>query len=135
MRLGPSDSIFATEDTRSEHAASGNTFSEVSVDQAHEAENIPITTGADLPGVSFYRVIDTVTASTTLKSSIVEAQSSSPYQEVLENLQRELKYKAFRKGATAITNFTISMTGLSLPTHYKILVMGTAVKFNKNGSL
>ena len=131
MRLGPSDSIFATEDTRSETIATGNVFSQVSVDQAHEAENLPITTETDLPGVTFLRVIDIVSASTSLKSSVVEAQSSSQYQEVIENLQRELKYKAYRKGATAIINFTITMTNLSMPTHYKILVMGTAVKFNK----
>ena len=133
MRLGPSDTIFSTEDTRSDEiSGNGKVFSEVSVDQAHEAENIPITTAAEIPGVTVLRIIDTVTASTTLKSSIVEALTSSPYQEVLENLQRELKYKAYRKGATAVINLTITMTNLSLPTHYKILVMGTAVKFNKS---
>ena len=59
---------------------------------------------------------------------MVEAVHSMEYQELLERLQREIKYKAFRKGAVGVVGFSIQLTALSTPTHYRVLAMGTAVK-------
>ncbi|OFZ70214.1 MAG: hypothetical protein A3K03_05995 [Bdellovibrionales bacterium RIFOXYD1_FULL_44_7] len=59
---------------------------------------------------------------------MVEAESSSEYQEVLEGLKREMKYKAYRKGADAVVNFSISLTLLSVPSRYRLTAMGSAVK-------
>ncbi len=94
----------------------------------HPAELLPITPLATIPHTTRMVIIDAVTASASLQTTAVEAQSSSQYQELVDNLQRELKYKAYRKGATAIVNFSISLTPLSIPSHYKLLLMGTAVK-------
>ena len=58
----------------------------------------------------------------------IVAEHSTEYQRVLDNLQRELKYKAHRKGATGIVSFTIQTVPLTLPSQYRILVVGTAIR-------
>jgi uncharacterized protein YbjQ (UPF0145 family) len=132
MRLGPSDGIYSTSDTRSNDDDPILTSRELSlaVGTAAQgvAEHIPITPASSLPGLPRYLVLDVVTASAALKTQVVEAQSSTEYQEILEALQRELKNKAYRKGATAILNFSVQLTSLSLPTHYRITVVGSAVR-------
>jgi hypothetical protein len=132
MKLGPSDSIFCTSDTRSDADAlptpSNVTTATLESDLEHPAESIPISTSSKLPQINKHRVIDTLTATATLRSQVVEAESSSIYQEILEGLQRELKYKAYRKNATGIILFKIQLTPLSSPTHYHILVTGTAIR-------
>ena len=132
IKLGPSDQIFSTTDTReaaSEQVSeSAHPESAVVSDSEHPAERLPLTTEDHLPGAPPVVLIDTVTASASLKSATVEAESSYEYQQLLEDLQREIKYKAFRKGATAVLNFQVQMNSLSSPTHYRILVSGLAVK-------
>lgn len=132
MQLGPSDTIFATDDTRSPEddiLTGGNTQAQFfGENDLSAAENLPITTHTNLPGYASYTVIDAVTASAALKTIAVETESSSQYQETLEALQRELKHKAYRKGATAIVHYTVTLTSLSLPTLYRLTVVGTAIK-------
>ena len=133
IKLGPSDSIFATSDTRTtpeEDAAQTveDHSSSLSSEISHPAEEIPVTSENQLPGLSHYKTIDTISASATLKAQIVEAESSSEYHEILEALHREIKYKAYRRGATAVLNFKIQLNALSSPTHYRILTTGSAVK-------
>jgi len=132
--LGPSDSIFSTVDTHVSETdpyiePRADSFSVSSTDDGlHPAESIPVTPLASLPGGDEYRLLDAITASASLKTSVVEAESSSEYQEVLEGLKREMKYKAYRKGADAVVNFSISLTLLSVPSRYRLTVMGSAVK-------
>jgi uncharacterized protein YbjQ (UPF0145 family) len=132
IKLGPSDTIFSTPDTRTD---SEETLSSVedhstsySSEITHPAENLPITSENQVPGISELTLIDMVTASASLRSNVVEAERSTEYQEIIEALQREIKYKAYRKGAAAVINFKIQQTTVSSPTHYKILAMGTAVR-------
>jgi hypothetical protein len=137
LRFGPSDSIFATEDTQDTNAGVsfdsglGQSASRSSSDGSHPAEELPITTEAALPGQvqhAMTQLIDVVTASAALKTSSVEAEHSPEYQMLLETLQRELKYKAFHKGATAIVSFSVQLTSLRQPTHYRVMVTGAAIK-------
>ena len=89
---------------------------------------MPLTADSHIPGIKHFTVLDVVTASATLSTEVVEAESSAEYNELVEALQRELRYKAFRKGANAVVNFSIKLTGLSLPTHYRLMAAGSAVK-------
>jgi uncharacterized protein YbjQ (UPF0145 family) len=134
IRLGPSDQIFSTQNTRDEDTVATtqnieDNFVAHSTDSTHPAEDMPVTSGENLPGDAVYTVIDTMTASASLKAKIVEAENSSEYQEIIEALQREIKYKAFRRGAQAVVQFKIQMNVLSSPTHYRILATGAAVKY------
>lgn len=142
MKLGPSESIFsseASEDSGSINLASSpqeatfRTYS-LSDSHSHPAEALPITQDSALPGAPSYVVVDVVHASALLKTVLVEAETSQEYQEALEALQRELKYKAYRKKANAILNFTIQLTKLTLPTQYRLQLMGSAVRYSERGT-
>jgi hypothetical protein len=132
MRLGPSDSIFSTEATRGAEATLQEgptaTWSSLDAEEAHPAEKIPVVTNSTLPELPRWTTIDTLTASTLLKSSTVEAERSSEYQETLEALKRELRFRAYRKGASAILNFSVQMLSLSSRSQYRMTVMGIAVR-------
>lgn len=136
IKMGPSDQIFATTDTRDETSASSNSEN-VSVryisDLEHPAENLPITSENHLQNQPF-DLIDMVSASAALRSDSIEAESTTEYQQIVEALQREIKYKAFRKGAIAIINFKIQLTMLTSPTHYRVTVLGTAVGKRPNSN-
>ncbi|CAM6053599.1 unnamed protein product [Sphagnum tenellum] len=150
IKFGPSDEIFASKNTRDAEEAdlngpgSGayaganfassqdeNVTSAFASDLSHPAESIPVTPQDTLPGSPLLILIDTVTANATLKSTVVEAEHSSDFQEIVEALQREIKYKSYRKGATAVINFKVQLHSLSQPTHYRILAVGTAVKLHE----
>jgi hypothetical protein len=132
LRLGPSDRIFSTADTRASErdsgfpgAAQSEIYSEASL---HPAEDVILTSLSQLPDYPHFTVIDVVTASASLTSRAVEVESSSEYREILDALQRELRFKAFRKGASAVLNFTLTLTQLSSPTQYRLTVMGSAIR-------
>lgn len=135
LRLGPADSIFMTEETREEYVpeteiktGSVRDLSGVSSDGSHPAERIRISADSSIPGIPQIQLIDFVIASATLEAETVEAQSSPEYQAILDALIRELKYKAYRKGALAITQFALELVSLSLPSQYRLTVSGSAVK-------
>lgn len=150
LKLAPSDSIFATPDTQSSAEDTlllgrpGSTPAPVThpplskahpapatgSEIAHPAESLPITPGEKLPGLpeDHIVVIDTVSASATLKTTAVEAERSTEYLEILEALQRELKYKAYRKGARAVLNFKVTLAQMTLRSHYRLTALGTAVR-------
>ncbi len=143
--FGPSDSIFSTIDTRAtpedRDAMSVATNEaepviapqqeETEDDSTHPAEHLPITQEASLPGFGVIEILDVLTASTSLEAEALEAEGGGEYQLVVEALQRELKYKANRKGATAIVSFTVSAIPISFSKRYRISVTGTAVRAKK----
>ena len=134
LRLAPSDEVYSSEATltsRDEKLASSETQkqnSSLRTQSAHPAETLPITAGNSLPNSEELSVIDVLTASAALKTTLVEAESSSEYQETLEALQRELRYKAYYKHAFAILDFSAQLTTLHLPSEYRLTVSGTAVR-------
>lgn len=133
LRFGPAEEIFASSDARAnppEVFATPEPQSTQTVEKHidHPAEALPVTSDTFIPGFLNYKVLDVITASVALKSSLVEAAKSPQYQEALEALQRELKYRAHHKGASAILNYTIQLTPLDLPSHYRLMVSGTAVR-------
>lgn len=130
MRLGPSDKIFLSSQTEPDHLHLGSQEIKVtsSVVPTHPAERVVLTSQSHLPNLEHFLVVDLVTASAAIRSGAVEAELSTEYQDTLEALQRELKFKAFRKGATAVINFNAQLTALSPPTHYRLMVMGSAVR-------
>jgi len=116
------EGIFVTSESDS---LSGDSATQSAI---HPAELIPITSDASWAENKTFRVIDVVTASATLETQAVEASRSPAYQEMLDALQRELRFKAYHKGANAIIHFSVQLQVLSLPTRYKLLVMGSAIK-------
>lgn len=132
MRIGPSDSIYSTAETRTpedENAPLPRQTSEVfGGTEGHAAESLPITTLSFLPELPHFSVIEVLTSSASLKSQVVEAESSGEYQAMLDSLQREIRYKAFHKGATAVVNYTVTLTTLNLPSHYRLTATGSAIR-------
>jgi len=135
IKFGPSDSIFTSQASREDSDINTNPAEKATPvvetslpdELAHPAENLPLTTGDQLPGGRAFTLIDLISASAVLKSKIVEAERSAEYHEIIEALQREIKYKAYRKGASAVILFKVQLNPLSSPTHYRILATGTAV--------
>jgi hypothetical protein len=130
LKLGPSDEIYAGSDTAiNPPSAPGPNQSRVySNENTHPAETLPVTPDSTLPGFPQVEVIDTITASAALRLQAVETEKSAEYQEILDALQRELKYKAYRKGAVGIVKFTIHLAPLTLPARYRLMVQGCAVR-------
>jgi hypothetical protein len=91
-------------------------------------DTLPLTSEAAIMQLPYFSIIDTLTASATLKSSLVEAEKSAEYNLILENLKRELKHKALRRGASGLIHFKIELTSLSLPSHYLLHVQAVAIK-------
>ncbi len=140
LRLGPSDSIFATDDTRAtlEETVPGlneksTSHRLISQNAQHAAESLPLVAAAQLPGQVSLEVIDTLVVSAALRSHVVEAQKSSEYHEVLDSLTRELRYRAFRKGAEAIVNFSVQLDSLGSPGRFRLTVSGTAARVTRGG--
>ncbi|MEK6704623.1 MAG: hypothetical protein AABZ06_02440 [Bdellovibrionota bacterium] len=123
MDFGPTDEFCASHDTTT---LAGTVNASPAVTD-HPAESLPVSTAATIPG-NEYSVIDVITASATLKTTVVEAKNSHEYHDLTEALKRELKYKAYFKGASAIVNFTMQLVPLTLSTDYKIILTGTAIK-------
>jgi hypothetical protein len=134
IKFGPSDEIFAaqgtTEDTQplwTPPSVPKAVPSDPSQPQ-HPADAIPVTTERSLPGLEHYTAIDTITASGTLQSFAVEAETTGDYQELLSALQRELKFKARRRGAAGVIHYRIQLTPLTSPSRYRLTVMGLAIR-------
>lgn len=127
--LAPSDEAEAT--WNQSYSASEVSGSHHALPDSHDnpAESLPVTSDSQIPELGPYVVVDAVTASASLSSQSVEAEHSREYQELLEALQRELKYKAYRRGANAILCFQVTLTPLTLPSRYRLTVIGSAVKF------
>lgn len=135
IRLGPSDTIFATDATRAEAdevaSALSATIANVQSDSPeaeHPAERIPVTTDVDLPGFGPYYVLDALTGAASMRTFALEAENSNEYQIILENLKRELQYKAYRRGANGLINFTVQVVPLSERSHYRIIAVASAIR-------
>jgi uncharacterized protein YbjQ (UPF0145 family) len=132
MKLGPSDEIYSTEATRdpaeSRALAPETKTHTYSAEPTHPAERIPVTSLPSLPELPNYVVLEVLTASAAMTSRAVEAENSAEYQELLENLQREIRYRAFLKGASAVVNFQVNLTSLGMPSRYRITATGSAVR-------
>ncbi len=137
ISLGPSDQIFYTEETREDlslpptDGAGRKSYvtPEHRPNESHPAERIPVVMESEVPGHPIFEVVDLVSASTGLSLQAVEAEKSPDYQDALEALKRELRYKAHRKGATAIVNFTPKLEALRLASQYRLTVMGSAIRY------
>lgn len=141
IRVGPSDEVFATDDTREQPRSDDSSVQSAVRSHgdhaspqsgAHPAEALRVTSASELPssgtaGKIVHQVLDVVTASAAIDPTVVE-QSSPEYDAILEGLQRELKYKAYRKGANAILNLSIALVPLSAPMRYRLTVSGSAVR-------
>lgn len=134
IKIGPSDSIFATKETQAEADPStqgysaGGTFTLTRSEGVHLAEEIPVSADGLHLKTSEYELIDTLMASAVLKSKAVEVETTPDYLDMVENLKRELKFKAFHKGAQAIFHFKVQLDFLSSPSSYRLTAFGSAVK-------
>ena len=137
IKLGPADQIFSTKDTKTTEegllqASDQDSHSQmVFLESDHPAEKIPVLTGDHFNEYEKIQLIDAISVSTSINSSIVEAQKSSEYQQALDALKKEMKYRAYRKGAEAIIRFSISLTPLNTANMYRLHALGTAIKNEK----
>ena len=148
LRLGPSDEIFATADTRDETAPSlsGSSPSGASLharplkltpslSQEEQWKKIPLLSYSDWKNVdesnkdtlTSLESLGNLTVSTSLQSYSVEIASSREYEEALERLMLELQAKAHRRGADRVVDFRIHLTHLDLPSRYRITLTGVAL--------
>ncbi|HTL10868.1 MAG TPA: hypothetical protein VL588_00170 [Bdellovibrionota bacterium] len=132
MQFGPSDSIFASEataDTEADLPAGdaemlSRTYTDIS---RGDADQIPVTTGDQIPGWDHWQVVDTLATSAALTIQQVEARRSSEYTDTLEALVRELKFRAARRRVHGLTQLKIQLDTLGLPTQYRLTVSAQAV--------
>lgn len=134
LRLGPSDTIFSAQSTRDDapdeliSSDPAPRLNRVIIDDA-DIDSIPLIAGSGLSiGDTEWEAIDAVSASAMLQANSVEAKQSSEYMEIIEGLERELKFRARRRGASAVIHFKIELTPLHLPSQYRVTAIGTAVK-------
>lgn len=97
-------------------------------DANHPAERIPVTPDSTIPNLPDFIVVDTIIVSSALNTEFIEAERSPKYQDLIDSLKKELKYKAHRKGAHAILKFQIQTDTLTLPSRYRITLSGLAVR-------
>lgn len=139
MRLGPSDEIFATQDTLTQDEEKIIYTSEIthstvySPAQHSAASEIPVTPSHGIAEIPHPIVIDAVSASGILNTPAVEATRTTEYLELIESLQDELRFKAFHRGAAAVVSFTVSLTHLRESSKYRILALGTAIRAPQRG--
>lgn len=131
FRLVPTQENFMGENVAT--YASGPVQSEARSEKpVHPAENIPVVASPTLSHSVTFVTIDMLSASASFSSTHMHPNSSTEYQSLLEALQRELKYKAYRKKADAVVNFQVQLIPLTLPTEYKMVASGTAVKYTSS---
>jgi hypothetical protein len=142
MRLGPSETIFSAQDAEvtQDPYQPGMRLPEPQApsphapDLGHPAERIAVTPEGALPQLPEFEVMDTIFASAVLNSNAVEADRTNEYAEILENLKRELKYKAYRKGAVGLIHFKVDLQQLSLANQYRLMVSGAAIRPRSEGA-
>ena len=134
MRVGPSDQIFSSQAAQKAdpqtptEGESQEQIMKFALGPEHLAEKLPMTQESSLPNMPSYSVIDTLSATATVKAKWVAHDQSYEYQSLIEALQKELKYKAFHRGAQAIVSFRIQLTPISASQDYRLLALGTAIK-------
>ncbi len=134
MKLGPADMIFSTEDSKDNNDSvvfSHGNFEKREMrleEDKKSATNLPITTGTDIPQLNHFEILDVITVSAAINTTALEAERSREYSERLDMLKQELKMKAYRQGASGIIRFSVKLTPLNLPSQYRMLVMGTAIR-------
>jgi hypothetical protein len=129
MSLLPSDwgkQSFSTTQEASPSAAGSSPKTE-----EKEAETLPITQGDSFPQWPQFKVLETISVSLPLESYELQTESSEAYQTTFELLQRELRYKAFRKGASGVIHFQVMLTPLGLPSQFRLVLVGTAIAAQK----
>lgn len=136
ITFGPSDSVFASEATREDDLESASRSaleqsSYVYSHAIHPADQLPISQDehypAEVADPGVLQALDVLSASAYLHSKTVEADHSSEYQDLLERLQREIRYKAYLRGARALTHFKVQLAQLGTPTDYRLTVLATAM--------
>lgn len=136
FQLGPAGRVF------SGHAEEGSVSLPVENDShfrhesssptAHSAETIPVISGSEIPGCPLFKILDSLVASTTLKAKVVEFTNTKEFDEMVEALKMELRFKAFHRGGTAVLQYTLQLSPLAVPTQYRLIASGTAVRHLKS---
>jgi hypothetical protein len=146
MRLGPAEEIYRKDESlddnttetlrpetvtaryqassRSTHLPQGSSQNISQDIPQNIPQDIPMTPDETLPQFSSFEVLDTIVVSATLKTEVVDEE----FQRVLENLQTEIRQRAFLKGATGVIRFKTEVTPLSVQSHYRIIASGVAIR-------
>lgn len=132
FKFGPAAEIFESELSREDGPPLApetlGPISEIEWDSSpHPADKIAVLSDFKILSTE-WTALDSLTASATLKTQMVEAERSPEFERLLEALRRELKFKAHRLGANAIFGFKLNLLPLATPTHYRMVVEGTAVR-------
>ncbi|MGE0616935.1 MAG: hypothetical protein AB7P04_14985, partial [Bacteriovoracia bacterium] len=131
MRLTPADDLADGENSASSQVPPAIT-TEIRGEAAplnESAESLPLLPGSAPEHFGAFTVVGSMTATLLLKTRVVEARASAEYQDALESLQRQIRYQAFRKGAEAVIQFSVSLTPVGLAgTEYRLMALGTAIR-------
>ena len=127
IRVGRSDEIYASLDTQDEASVQMQRPQSSSISISPEKLSISTSTTSNYP-----HVIGVVQASATLTTHSVEATESDEYQRLVEALNQEIRMKAAVRGAQAIIAYSVELIRLSLPSQYRIQVLGTAVRHTES---
>lgn len=95
---------------------------------SHPADSIPVTQDHRIAGARTDKIVDVLMTGASLKATSLDPEHSIEYNELLDALKTELKYRAFRKGANGIVNFKVSISYSEAVQMHKIVVTGTAIK-------
>lgn len=132
IRVFPSDSQTASKYlASSSHENTSEQKPQAPQHSPHPAESIPVTKASFLPDDGHVVLLDTIFASASLQSKQINVERSKEYERLIDALQTEIKYKAYRKGATAVLNFSVQLTPLDMASHYKLTASGSAVKLGQ----
>lgn len=105
-------------------------------ERAFAFDQVLLTADSTLPGVSQHLLspIDVLVVSATLTHAEVESRhdalNAHVFDDRLESLKRELKARAYYRGAHAILDFSLELQPLKDPALYKLMLTGTAVHIN-----
>ncbi len=136
MEMGPAEEIFSSSDAEPAlapvHAPGSVHFhTESELQLSGNYESIVLTTDSLIAGVPL-TAVDVVSATALAPSHWVEAKSTAgggdPMDGLLETLKRELKSKAFRRGAHAVLNVAVDLRSLKDPGFYRVILTGSAAR-------
>lgn len=103
-------------------------------ERAFTFDQVLLSADSALPGVpsSQISVIDVIIVTATLTHAEVESRfdslSAHVFEDRMESLKRELKARAYYRGAHAVLDFGLELQPLKDPALYKLMLTGTAVK-------
>lgn len=135
IRLGPTDKIFQSKELLDDDSLlfpRSPNYVRKEENHAHAADEMTLSSAAEVPGHKVAKILDTFEVSTNLRALHVHSSNSTFFQESLEGLKKQLRLRAHHKGADALIRFKTELFPLDDQSQYKLLATAIAVKLQAN---